>query len=379
MNRIEHLLQELCPGGVTSKKLGDLADVGTGSSNRNESTGDGKYPFYVRSKTVYLTDEYEFDEEAIVIPGEGGIGDIFHYVNGRYALHQRAYRIRLKSESIETKFALYFMKSNFKKFILTKAVSATVTSIRKPMIMDFQIPVPPLEVQREIVRILDTFTELEAELEAELDARKKQYEHYRESVLSFTGDRSVGRVPLLEIATRNAGTAITAEQMRRLNDDLGEITVFAAGATKAKIRRQDLPAKDVINKPGIVVKSRGYIGFEYCETPFTHKSELWSYCIDEQVALPRFIKHFLETQSSRLQALARSKSVKLPQLSVADTDKLLVPLPSLQVQSHICELLDRFETLTNDLSSGLPAEIQTRRNQYEYYRNQLLTFKELVA
>ena len=141
MSRVDDLIQELCPSGVPFRKLGELAEVGTGSSNRNESTGDGHYPFYVRSKTVYLTDEYEFDEEAIVIPGEGGIGEIFHYANGKYALHQRAYRIRLNSESLETKFALYFMKSNFKKFILTKAVSATVTSIRKPMIMDFQIMV----------------------------------------------------------------------------------------------------------------------------------------------------------------------------------------------------------------------------------------------
>ena len=185
MSHIEDLIEELCPNGVEFRRVGHIAEVGTGRSDRKDATDDGQFPFYVRSKDVMRVGSYQFDEEAILIPGEGGIGDIFHYVSGKYALHQRAYRISFQTPEIDTKFAYYYFATNFKSFILSKAVSATVISIRKPMIADFCIPVPPLEIQQEIVRILDKFTALEAELEAELEARRKQYEHYRDSILNF--------------------------------------------------------------------------------------------------------------------------------------------------------------------------------------------------
>ncbi len=177
---------------------------------------------------------------------------------------------------------------------------------------------------------------------------------------------------------RNKGTSITADKMKSLHKEGGEVRIFAAGATQVQVNRRDIPQKDIIETPGIIIKSRGYIGFEFCETPFSHKAELWSYCVDETQALPRFVMHYLQTQAPRLQALARSKSVKLPQLAVADTDKLAIPLPSLGEQKTFCELLDKFEILTNDLAIGLPAEIEARRKQYEHYRDKLLTFKELA-
>ena len=185
MIRLKNLLEELCPDGVEYFPLKILAEIGTGSSDRINATEEGEYPFYVRSNTVLRSDRYLFDEEAILIPGEGGIGEIFHYVYGKYDLHQRAYRIHFIDEKIDAKYAYYYLKKKKKKFILMKAVSATVTSIRKPMINDFTIPVPPLPIQKEIVRILDNFTELEAELKAELKAREKQYEYYRDQLLTF--------------------------------------------------------------------------------------------------------------------------------------------------------------------------------------------------
>lgn len=162
-----------------------LAEVGTGSSDRVNAVDDGKYPFYVRSKIILRSNRYLFDEEAIIIPGEGGIGEIFHYVNGKYDLHQRAYRIHFVDKRVLTKFAYYYFKAYFKKFIMKRAVSATVTSIRKPMIDNFLIPLPPLFIQQKIVQILDTFTELNKELYAELAARKKQYEYYLNKLLDF--------------------------------------------------------------------------------------------------------------------------------------------------------------------------------------------------
>ena len=198
MSRLNELIQELCPDGVEFKKIHDVAEVGTGCCNGNEAEDGGVYPFFVRSQNVKAKNDFQYDEEAIIIPGEGGIGDIFHYVNGKYALHQRVYRIHFIDKTINAKFIYYYMKSNFKSFILKKAVSATVTSIRKPMIEKFEIPIPPLDVQNEIVRILDTFTSHAAELQA----RKGQYEYYRNKLLTFDkDDKNVKWMKLGEVGT----------------------------------------------------------------------------------------------------------------------------------------------------------------------------------
>ena len=209
MSKLQELIRELCPDGVEYKRIQEVAEVGTGSCNGNEAEEGGAYPFFVRSQNIKSKNDFQYDEEAIIIPGEGGIGDIFHYVNGKYALHQRVYRIHFINESINVKFIYYYMRSNFKSFILKKAVSATVTSIRKPMIEQFEIPVPPLSVQEEIVRILDHFTNLAAELQAELQARKEQYEYYRNKLLAFDktgkGTQNVTWMKMSEIASFTYG------------------------------------------------------------------------------------------------------------------------------------------------------------------------------
>ena len=184
-----NILEEIqnCP--VEWKELGEVAEVGTGNNNTNEQDENGKYPFYVRSKNIKKINTYLFNEEAIVIPGEGDIGEIFHYIKGKYGLHQRAYRIHITVDNINTKFIYYYMYANFKEFIIKKAVSATVSSIRKPMIEKFPIPIPPLEIQEKIVEKLDKMTEyvteLTSELTSELISRKKQYSFYRDKLLSF--------------------------------------------------------------------------------------------------------------------------------------------------------------------------------------------------
>ena len=181
MSKIEELLKN---EKVEWKRLGEFTEVGTGSSNTNEQVEDGLYPFYVRSKSIKRNNKYEFDDESIVIPGEGGVGDVFHYVNGKYALHQRAYRIHLTEDSISTKFIYYYMVNNFKKYILRNAVQATVLSIRKPKIENFYVPIPSLEIQEKIVKTLDKFTKYVTELQTELQFRLKQYEYYRDMFLS---------------------------------------------------------------------------------------------------------------------------------------------------------------------------------------------------
>ena len=118
MSRLDELIAELCPDGADYKFIRDLAVVGTGSSDRKEAVEDGIYPFYVRSKEILRSNKYLFDETAIVIPGEGGVGDIFHYVTGKYDLHQRAYRISFTDNNIDPKYAFYYFSNSFKKYIM---------------------------------------------------------------------------------------------------------------------------------------------------------------------------------------------------------------------------------------------------------------------
>ena len=172
------------------KTLGEVAEIGTGNSNRQDEAEDGLYPFYVRSKNILRSFTYQFDETAIIIPGEGGIGDIFHYAEGKYALHQRAYRIKVNAENeLSPKFLFYYMTNAFKPFILARCVGATATSIRKPMLTDFPIPLPPLSEQRRIADILDRFDTLTNSisegLPKEIALRRKQYEYYRDALLNF--------------------------------------------------------------------------------------------------------------------------------------------------------------------------------------------------
>ena len=173
--------------------------------------------------------------------------------------------------------------------------------------------------------------------------------------------------PLESLGKRNKGTAITASKMRSLEPGNKDLRIFAAGSTFVDTDSSNIPAKDILHGPAIIVKSRGYIGFEYYEKSFTHKNEMWSYTLDSNIVNQKFIYYYLLTQAYYLQELARSKSVKLPQLSVKDTDSLEVPVPPLEIQEAIVEILDKF----TNLEAELEAELEARTLQYQYYRDSL--------
>lgn len=389
MSKLEKLIQQYCPDGVEWIKIKDIAQVGTGSSNGNEADEEGKYPFFVRSQIVKSKNDFEYDEEAIIIPGEGGIGDIFHYVNGKYALHQRVYRIHFTTQQINVKFAFYYMKSAFKRFIMTKAVSATVTSIRKPMIEDFEIPVPPLPVQEEIVRVLDAFTELQAELQAELQKRKQQYNFYRDNLLSFEGRQDVEWKKLGEIASIRTGRRFVRTDIRESGVPCfhyGDIyTYYGLTATQTRgYLDAELASKLRFALPNdVVVVCAGEndmdlgVGVAWLgkEPAVVHDA----CCILHHAQNPRYISHFLRTHKYHLQMKKYVKNGKISSLPSSGLAEALIPIPSLEEQQRIADILDRFDTLANDLTSGLPAEMEKRRQQYEFYRDKLLTFKRKEA
>ena len=177
-------------GQVEWLTLGDIAEIGTGSSNTEDAVEDGQYPFFVRSQEPLLKDSYEFDETAIITAGDGvGVGKVFHFIDGKYALHQRAYRIHPTKQDVNAKYLFQLMRAKFYDYISKKGFHSSVSSIRKPMLINFPVPLPRPEIQERIVYVLDNFdavcNDLNIGLPAEIEARQKQYEYYRDRLLSF--------------------------------------------------------------------------------------------------------------------------------------------------------------------------------------------------
>ena len=183
-------------GSAVRKELSEIAEISTGSSNTDEAVENGQYPFYVRSQQPLLKDQYEFDEEAIITAGDGvGVGKVFHYANGKYALHQRAYRIHPISSSITCKYLYHYFVTNFPKYISQQMYQGSVASIRRPMLNQFEVLIPSLDVQQRLVEVLDNFdaicSDLNIGLPAEIEARKKQYEFYRDQLLTFAAQDEI--------------------------------------------------------------------------------------------------------------------------------------------------------------------------------------------
>jgi len=366
---IQRLIDELCPEGVELEDLGKIAEIGTGSSNGNEATENGRYPLFVRSKTVKAIDTYEFDEEAIVIPGEGGVGEIFHYINGKYALHQRAYRIHFSTSKILTKFAYYYLFANFLPYILKKSVNATVKSLRKPMIEKFAIPIPPLPIQEAIVDILDTFTTLEAELEAELEARRKQYEYYRDSLL-VSGDKNS---TIFRLGTLAKNLDSKRKPVTRSARKSGDIPYYGASGIVDYV-------SDFIFDGNYLLVSEDGANLLARNTPiaFSVTGKSW---INNHAHILEFengiTQRFVEIYLNSIDLSLYISGAAQPKLNQANLNRIEIPLPAFAEQERIVGILDKFDALVNDISIGLPAEIKARRQQYEFYRDKLLTFKEL--
>jgi len=161
------------------KKLGNISDIRTGKKNNEDKSDDGIYPFFVRSQTVERINSYSFDGEAILIPGEGGIGSIYHYIDGKFDYHQRVYKIS-NFDGILAKYIYYYMKQNFSNYAMQNTVKATVDSLRLPTFEEFEIHYPSsMEEQKLIIKIL---TELDSEIEA-LEQKLKKYKKIKQGMM----------------------------------------------------------------------------------------------------------------------------------------------------------------------------------------------------
>lgn len=169
--------------------LGDIAAISTGFHDTKDAITDGKYPFYARGREPLRLNTYDFDETAIITAGDGvGVGKVFHFATGRYALHQRAYRI-VPDKNIDPHYVYYSLLTSFPAYLNRVSVHSSVTSLRRSMLLNFPICIPPIQVQHRISSILDDYTALQNKalsgLQVEIKARRKQYEFYREQLLTF--------------------------------------------------------------------------------------------------------------------------------------------------------------------------------------------------
>ncbi|MEZ7666309.1 restriction endonuclease subunit S [Rothia sp. 27098_8_161] len=394
-NYIDRLVAELCPDGVEYRPLGEIADIGTGKSDKKDAQESGQYPFYVRSKTILRSSKYLYDETAIVIPGEGGVGEIFHFVSGKYDLHQRAYRVSFTVDEMNPKFGYYYISSFFKEYINRHAVEATVKSIRKPMLVKFEVPVPPLEIQEAIVEILDKFTNMEAELEAELEARTLQYEYYRGSLFGTLKDPATGLPAiaglvktlcpdgveyrsLKDVVAKNYGGGTPSKSKAEywegnipwasvgdLSDDVLEVT-----DTRSKITEEGVKGSstNIVPAGAVIVAIKINPGrMKIAGMNLAINQDIRGLVLNDSMNA-RFLTYYFRT----LMFAGHGTIVK------SITNKHLmetkIPVPPMEIQQRIVDILDRFDALTSSLSEGLPAELAARRSQYEYYRDQLLTF-----
>lgn len=289
--------------------------------------------------------------------------------------------VRAKSDNITSKYIFYCLSSSlFSSYLQTSIKSSTINNLNSSIMNAFNIPIPPMGVQERIVEILDKFTELQAELQAELALREKQYIYFRDQLLSFEmlnrGGYSLNEIkylPLGEVLTRTRGTKITAAEMKNLHTDGGSIKIFAGGKTTAFVNYGDIPDADVNTNASIIVKSRGIIEFEYYDKPFSHKNEFWAYnsSNNDNINL-KYVYYLLKNNEEYFQGLG--SRMQMPQISSKDTDNYVIPIPPMEEQERIVRILDRFETMVHSIKEGLPREIELRRKQYEYFRDQLLTF-----
>jgi type I restriction enzyme S subunit len=376
MSKFEDLVELFCPNGVPVKRLGDVLEVFNGYAFKAESFNSiqlGVPIIRIRDVNSGFSSTYfegEYDEKYLVqnedlLIGMDGDFQITRWKHGQALLNQRVCRLQ-NFQGILPSFVFHFIPAELTA-IQNATNSGTVNHISSKQIGDILIPVPPIEVQHEIVLILDRFIHLEAELEAELEARKTQYSEFLKTTFNFDGYSEVVWSDIADVCSTFSGAFVKKTKQ----DDNFEYPVFNGGAT-ATGRYSDF------NSPAnsIAISARGSIGaVNWVPTKFWAGNSCHVVLATDPRLNNRFLYHYLKFHEPSLYALRAVGSI--PALNLKPLLKFKVPIPAMEVQTLISQALDKFEALINDTSAGLPAEISARRAQYEYYRSKLLTFKEL--
>lgn len=377
MSKLKNLIAQLCPNGVEFKPIKDIFTRLRGTSitatkMKEIANPNGDIRIFAGGKTVInafkndIPNANIINVPAVLVQSRGIIDFIFYEKPFTFKNEMWAYT---NDEKISVKFLYYVLKNNVKYFRDSAAGMGSLPQISLSVTEDFQIPIPPLAVQAEIVRILDTFTELTAklttELTAELALRKKQYEYYRDLLLTFDGGGyKVEYKPLGEIAEMKRGTSIT----KKISVN-GVYPVISGGREPAFYCNQYNREGETISVAG----SGAGAGFVQFWNKPIFVCDAFSVKGTEKI-LTKFIYYCLTNLQENIYATKKGGGV--PHVHISSIENFKIPIPPLEEQERIVAILDRFDKLCNDLSEGIPAEIALRKKQYEYYRDKLLTFEE---
>ena len=387
MSRLAELIEELCPDGVEYRPLGEIADLQRGSGMPKKLFVDEgipaihyghiftKYGIHTKCAAAYLAPE-DADKLTRVYPGDLVLANTSENLEdvgkgvvwlGEAEGVTGGHATVVRSKTVDSVFLSYFLRTE--DFALKKrkySQGTKVVELSAANLSKIDIPVPPLEVQREIVRILDQFTTLEAELEA----RRTQYEHYRNHLLSY--DSLAARGPVEMVKLGECIKLSFGERITKMHDAGTRYPVFGGGGASFMT--------DSFNRSDEFVISRFALS-EAC-VRFV-PGEFWlldsgiTFDVNESLCVKRYIGQFL--LSRQIDIYRKSAGAAQRNLKTAEFLSMGVPLPRLSEQRRIADLLDRFDALVNDISAGLPAEIAARRAQYEHYRDRLLSFPEKAA
>lgn len=411
MKNLETLIQDLCPDGVEFRTMEEVFEIRNGytpSKNNPDFWEGGTIPWFrmedIRQNGRILSDAIQhitpaaikgkglFPANSIIIATTATIGEHALVIADSLANQQFTNLAVRKSLSacLLPKFVFYYM------FVIDEWCKKNVNagnfaSVDMKRFKKLEFPLPPIKVQTEIVRILDKFTSLEAELEAELDCRKRQYEYYRDKLLSFDNveGQEVEWKKMSEVGTFIRGNGLQKKDFTESGVGCihyGQIyTKFNTFTDKTLTYCSENVARKLtpVHPGDLIIACTSENVEDVCKTvAWLGKEDIVTgghACVFSHHENPKYIAYLLQTENFFQQKKKYARGVKVIDIKVADLQKITLPIPSLEEQHRIVSILDRFESLTTSLQSGLPAEIVARRQQYEHYRDKLLTFKRKGA
>ena len=408
MSKLDELLRELCPNGVEHKRIGDFAMCFPGATPKTthpEYWENGTIPWMssgeVNQEEVTFTEKkitqkgYDATSTKMVpantvviaLAGQGKTRGSVAITRISLCTNQSLCAI-VTDETVLSEFLFHYMRSQYLKLRDLSAGNGTRGGLNMKMIESYLVPVPPVEIQSEIVGILNGFTNLLMELTAELTARKMQYSYYRDNLLSFNmpaSKKKIGEITRVFSAARVHKNEWTQEGVPfyRSSDVISKFNGVENSRGKAYISfdlYKRLSAKSgKIMKDDILITGGGTIGIPYVvpsdEPIYVKDADLL--CIQKSKEFnSRFLYHYFLSTEFRKYLENITHNATIAHYTISQIENTPVPLPPLDVQNRIVNVLDNFEKICSDLNIGLPAEIEARQKQYEYYRDKLLTFAE---
>lgn len=385
MTKLEQLIEQLCPDGVDFKRIGECCRIEKGKTPIQKAT-PGEYPLVVTTSERKTSNTYQFEEPTVCIPlvssrghGVASLNEVY-YQEGKFALGNILCGITpLSHKQLSAKFLCKYLNHKKDVLIVPLMRGGANVSLSADSLKRIRIPVPPLEVQSEIVRILDKFTELTTELTTELANRKKQYEYYQKHILTFdknTTWKTLGDIGKISMCKRI---------MKHQTSPQGDVPFYKIGTFGKKADAyisyqlfEDYKQLYSYPKKGdILISAAGTIGrtvvFNGEPSYFQDSNIVWI-DNDESQVTNSFLYYWYQTFPWKI-----SSGGTIQRLYNDNIAKAKVPVLPTSEQRRIVEILDRFDKLCNDISEGLPAEIEARKKQYEYYRDKLLDFKEMKS